>query len=118
MNVIKNAMRLSAVGVGALLATIAYAGCVSAPAELDFEETTTCDEQSRYKPAPTCFHPDGCCELGEHGMAAICAEYYRDRPMPIMCSSKSPGESCEQATTEQFRCGTEPAILWCCPAVN
>ena len=98
-----------------VFALLVVGGCVTD--QLPFQEGEQCeDERPLDRENPACHMPTPCCDVGPHGLAAICEEYHPNLPTPIMCNSVTApsGHTCVPVTVETFDCTWGESKLFCC----
>lgn len=95
-------------------APVALSGCVTD--ELPFHEGEVCEWRPLDRVNAACHLPTTCCDVGPHGLAAICDEYYPTLPTPVMCSvvNMPQGYTCVPVTTQTFDCDWGDSKLFCC----
>lgn len=99
----------------ALVFGVLVSGCITD--HLPFQEGDACeDERVIDRENAACHLPTPCCDVGPHGLEAICDEYYPSLPTPVMCSVVAipKGHTCVPVTIETFECTWGESKLFCC----
>jgi hypothetical protein len=100
--------------------TLAIALCAVAACEkqeMQPEEPHACEVQ-RFGSEEVCFDPSACCEVGLHGMEALCEEYFPGQSTPVMCLGGFPtGMVCGVLPIARFDCEFGESSLVCCDVV-
>lgn len=82
--------------------------------ELTFDEPVECASRPHDIGEGVCYYPDGCCELGQRGLVAICEEYLPGFSVPTMCTDVPLLSHCGVISKVVFDCNFGDSVLLCC----